>query len=140
MFCGISSHRYVLLPYFSVVCQKHGVFQPLHRHHQKSSTSTPPATCVSPAQIPVLSLLGKPSLSPNPPLQRGCPAKQEVYRGEEVTWEVTQGNWRETSGSTTPPRLLSPTCKSPNMDQCPLLAKSITFVRSHMASHHLLKL
>lgn len=134
LFCGISSHQYILVPYFSVVCQKHSVFQPLDHHHQKSSTSPPPAVYISQAQIPILSLLGKPSLSPNLPLQHGCPPKQEVWRGGEVTWEVTQGNWRETSVSTTTPQLLSPFCKSPNTDQCSLLAKSITFLCSHVTS------
>ena len=133
VFCGISSHQCVLVPCFSVVCQKHGVFQPLDHHCQKSSTSPPPAICVSQAQIPILSLLGKPSLSPNLPLQHGCPPKQEVWRGGEVTWKVTQGNWRETRVNTTTPQLLSPICKSPSTDQCSLLAKSITFVRSHIA-------
>ena len=130
MFCGISSHRYVLVPYFSVVCQKHSVSQPHDHHHQKSSTSSPPAIHVSRAQIPILTLLGKPSLSPNLPLQHGWPPKQEVWRGGDVTWEVTQGNRRETSVSTITPQLLSPTCMY--QDRCSLLAESITFVCSHI--------
>lgn len=133
VFCSISSHHYVLVFCFSAVCQNHSVFQPLDYHHQKSSISPPPAICVYQAQIPIVSLLGKSSLSSNLPLQPRCPPKQDVWRHGEVTWEVTQGNWRETRVSITTTQLLSPICKSPSMDQCSLLAKSITFVCSDVA-------